>query len=64
VRGFRRVREGEGRRIPWQEGKVRIVGNRKHGYPRNEIGSKSEMGADRYDAMLPSGEEEAQRMPK
>jgi hypothetical protein len=63
VRRFRGVGKSEGGRIPWQEGKVRIVGNRKHGYPRNEAESKSEMGADRYDVTL-GGEEEVQRVPK
>ena len=42
---------------------MRVVGNRKHGYPRNEMGLRSEMGADRYDVIL-GGVEEARRMPQ
>ena len=49
MRRLRGVGKSKGGRIPRQEGKVRVVGNRKHGYPRNEMGLGSEMGADRYD---------------
>jgi len=63
VRRLRGVGKSKGGRIPWQEGKVRVVGNRKHGYPRNEMGWRSEMGADRYDVIL-GGVEEARRMLK
>lgn len=52
VRNFIGVRESEGRRVPGQERKMRVIWYREYGYPRrNETGSDNGRGRKENDVV-------------